>query len=286
MADENTKIDDDAVQHTREHDFRGGILKNGTDIQDGSSTYTDEDAQDAVGTILSSEFVYDDSTPEITLSNSSLAFSDSGDDNADGGDMYELPSAEDGVDLQDGLLKFSDNLNLAEIVDIDVTSTVQNGDSVGYAFNIDGSEYLRVHDTANGSGGTGNGAHVAVKDRLRPTAGNGELSIESTSSNPTQFPDGVNSGSPIEVGGNTIATGVVATGSVTLSSGSATVDTGVATSETATFQVALGPATDDADVAAEVRSDSGSANYEVDIVETQDTFVGNPTVEYDVIRVR
>jgi hypothetical protein len=78
----------------------------------------------------------------------------------------------------------------------------------------------------------------------------------------------------------------VESGSVTLSSGSATIDTGVATSNTATFTVALGPDTDDADISAEVRADSGSGNYEVDLVETQDTAVGNPTIEYDILRVR
>lgn len=79
---------------------------------------------------------------------------------------------------------------------------------------------------------------------------------------------------------------IVASGDVQLSSGSATVDTGVSESETATFHPALGPETNDADVAAEVRSDSGTGTYVVDIVETQDSSVGNPTVAYDIIRVR
>jgi hypothetical protein len=78
---------------------------------------------------------------------------------------------------------------------------------------------------------------------------------------------------------------VIASGSVTLSSGAATIDTGVATTTTATFSVFLGPATDDANLAAEVRSDSGSNNYEINLVET-DTSVGNPLVEYDVVRLR
>lgn len=78
---------------------------------------------------------------------------------------------------------------------------------------------------------------------------------------------------------------VIDSGSVTLSSGVATVDTGVPTSETATFGVFLGPATGDADVAADVRSDSGTQTYVIDIQET-DTSVGNPSVEYDVERRR
>ncbi|AFH21738.1 hypothetical protein OSG_eHP8_00100 [environmental Halophage eHP-8] len=92
------------------------------------------------------------------------------------------------------------------------------------------------------------------------------------------------SGGSLTISGNTVVTSVVASGSVTLSSGSATIDTGVSESTTATFMVALGPDTDDADVATDIRAASGG-NYEVDIQET-DTSVGNPTIRYDIIRVR
>lgn len=78
---------------------------------------------------------------------------------------------------------------------------------------------------------------------------------------------------------------IVASGAVALSSGVVSIDTGVASSETATFYVALGPDTQDAEVAADIRDDSGSSTYQVDIQET-DTSVGNPTVNYDVERVR
>jgi len=74
-------------------------------------------------------------------------------------------------------------------------------------------------------------------------------------------------------------------GSVTLSSGSATVDTGIPTSEVATFGLFLGPSTSDADVAGDIRADSGTGTYVIDIEET-DTSVGNPTVAFDVLRVR
>jgi hypothetical protein len=78
---------------------------------------------------------------------------------------------------------------------------------------------------------------------------------------------------------------VIASGTVTLSSGSATIDTGVATSNTATFTVYLGPTSNDADVAADIRADSGSGTFEVGIQET-DTSVGNPGVAYDIVRLR
>jgi hypothetical protein len=80
---------------------------------------------------------------------------------------------------------------------------------------------------------------------------------------------------------------IVATGSVSLSAGgSATVDTGVSASTTATFSVYLGPTntSQDADVAAEIRNDSGTGTYVIEIEET-DTSVG-PTVEYDLVRAR
>lgn len=90
----------------------------------------------------------------------------------------------------------------------------------------------------------------------------------------------------LKLGTDTVLTSVVASGTVALSNGQATIDTGISTgATTATFMIAAAPATDDADVAADVRADSGSGNYEVNIQET-DTGVGNPDVNYDIIRVR
>lgn len=88
----------------------------------------------------------------------------------------------------------------------------------------------------------------------------------------------------LTLGGQTALSDVVASGSATLSSGSAVVDTGVSSDTTSTYMVALGPTTDDAEVSADIRAASGG-NYEVEIQET-DTSVGNPTVEYDIVRVR
>ena len=88
----------------------------------------------------------------------------------------------------------------------------------------------------------------------------------------------------VETSGN-FDLNAAASGTATLTSGLTSIDTGVGTASTATFMVALGPATSDAEVAADVRADSGSGTYQVDIQET-DTSVGNPDVAYDVIRVR
>jgi len=94
----------------------------------------------------------------------------------------------------------------------------------------------------------------------------------------------VNTGQVTDSAGTPILGASVASGSVTLASGTATIDTGVGVGTTATFYVALGPDTDDADVAADIRAASGG-NYEVDIQET-DSSVGNPTINYDIVRVR
>lgn len=88
----------------------------------------------------------------------------------------------------------------------------------------------------------------------------------------------------LSLGSDTALISVVASGSVTLSSGSATVDTGISSGTTATFFPALGTISDDAEVAADISSPSGS-NHIVELEET-DTSVGNPSVEYDIIRVR
>lgn len=99
------------------------------------------------------------------------------------------------------------------------------------------------------------------------------------------FADGVDiSDNMVDNNGGTLIQENVASGSVQLSSGSATVDTGISESTTATFYVALGPDTDDSEVAASIDANS-SGNYEVHIDEIN-TSVGNPTVRYDIVRVR
>lgn len=77
-----------------------------------------------------------------------------------------------------------------------------------------------------------------------------------------------------------------ASGQVTLSSGLATVDTGLSITD-ATFYLALG--VDDPDADAKVTGrlfwDDSAGTYKIEIVE-DGTSVGNPTVNYDVLRVR
>jgi len=84
--------------------------------------------------------------------------------------------------------------------------------------------------------------------------------------------------------GNTIAQSVAATGEVTLSSREAVVDTGISTTD-ATFSLALGvddPGAD-AEVSGRLFWDDSAGTYKVRIVEQTSV---NPTVNYDVVRVR
>jgi len=90
----------------------------------------------------------------------------------------------------------------------------------------------------------------------------------------------------LDVGGSVVAQSVALSGQVTLSSGSATVDTGISAVD-ATFHVALGvddPGSD-VDVAARLFFDTSAGTYKINFVESS-TSVGNPTVNFDVVRVR
>ena len=79
---------------------------------------------------------------------------------------------------------------------------------------------------------------------------------------------------------------VAATGQVTLSGGVATVDTGLSATD-ATFVLGLGiddPAAN-CKVSGRLFWDDTAGTYKVEIVE-QETGVGNPTVNYDILRIR
>lgn len=247
MADDNTEIDDRKVQHTREHDFQGGLKKNGSDI--GGGSYTDEDAQDAVGTILTGDFTYNDSVPSIDLS-------------FDPATQTELNNHANTSDAHHA--KYTDEESQDAVGTI-LTSNFTYNDS---APEIDLSFDPATQTELDSHAGTSDAHHAKYTDEEAQDA------VGNNVGDGLSYDDG-----NAEVGLNVVASGVT-----TLSNGEATIDTGVTTAVTATFQPALGPASNDVDVAAEVRSASGG-NYEVDIVET-DTNVGNPTVEYDIIRVR
>lgn len=102
---------------------------------------------------------------------------------------------------------------------------------------------------------------------------------------PVEFSSDVNlATSSLSLSGSTALTSVAASGNVSLTSGSADIDLGISASN-ATFMLALGSDTNDAKVSGRVYLDSTTATYHVEIVENG-TSVGNPSVDYDVIRVK
>lgn len=85
---------------------------------------------------------------------------------------------------------------------------------------------------------------------------------------------------------NSISMDQAASGQVSLTSGTAVVDTGISATD-ATFQLAIGVDDPNADCKLTGRLfwDDSAGTYKVEIVE-DGTSVGNPTANYDVIRVR
>jgi len=167
-----------------------------------------------------------------------------------------------------------------------VTISVSNGTLNEVHIDVDPTSNNSVTIEHDGSSAASPGA-TALKigetnpdDASADTRANDDPALRGRSLNA----DDATVNNSLSLGTDTALTSVVASGSIQLSSGSATVDTRISESTTATFMVAFGPATDDADVAADIRAASGG-NYEVDVQET-DTSIGNPTVEYDIIRVR
>jgi len=89
-----------------------------------------------------------------------------------------------------------------------------------------------------------------------------------------------------QLGGNTLAQAIVDSGQVSLSSGSATVSTGI-TATDATFWPAIGvddPGADVTGLAAQLDFDTSTGEYLLTIKETDSS--QNPTVNYDIVRVR
>jgi len=159
----------------------------------------------------------------------------------------------------------------------DVAQAKANG-----GFDIDRRDALALLTGGALGGGAALGAVGSAAAAASTSDSDGN--VGTPSSRIDVFADGVNATQVEDDSGTVVLSTSVASGSVTLSSGSATVDTGVSESTTATFYVALGPDTDDAEVAASIDANSGG-NYEVHIDEVN-TSVGNPTVRYDIVRVR
>lgn len=158
-----------------------------------------------------------------------------------------------------------------------------NVTGLGLGADTDSDLWLAVDPTANDSVYIRHGSGLSV-----PTDPSVKLgTVDSSTGATTRANDlAPASFSGVDVDGDTALTAVAATGQVTLSSGSAVVDTAISVTD-ATFYLALGiddPAAD-AKVAGRLFWDDSAGTYKMEIVE-DGTSVGNPTVNYDVLRVR
>jgi hypothetical protein len=208
------------------------------------------------------------------------------------------PNPVDGYTLSDGeriLLKHQDDATENGIYDVvtatDPTTWVRSSDfdtteeanqgAFTYVENGSHSDESYVQLTKDPVLGTDPLEFSLFSRAGELTAGN-QLSKDGSTFNVSTDPqfNSVNDSS-----GNTMLGGVVATGTVMLSDGVATVDTTIdSTDSDATFMLALGLDDSNVEVAGGLHRD-GSGNYQVRIRET-DTDTGNPTVDYDVVRVR
>jgi len=150
-----------------------------------------------------------------------------------------------------------------------------------------------THSTTHESGGAD---EISVFDLAGTLAGQGLEVVSSSLQILSGIYDGTNivadvsnsltNSSKFEVGGSTLAQSVAASGQVSLSSGSATVSTGI-TATDATFYPAIGvddPGSDVTGLAAQLDFDTSTGEYKLTVKETDSS--QNPTVNYDIVRVR
>ena len=250
-----------------------------TDDGDGSvsvsvTKYTDEEARDAVGAILSNDFSYND----------------------DGGGVGSITMTPHASTSDAHHSKTTDMDDLTDVMGVTAFTedTAANRPAPGTEGRIFfESDTGRVLYDSGSSWVELGLSESQISLANLATKAHSDLSGIGSSDHHAKYTDeeaqdavgnNVGDGLSYDDANATVEMNVVATGSVTLSSGSATIDTGVSEATTATFQVAIGPTTDDSEITASIQANSGG-NYTVHFDEIN-TSVGNPTVEYDVIRVR
>jgi len=147
------------------------------------------------------------------------------------------------------------------------------------------AEIVTDHGALSGLGDDDHTIYL-LADGTRAMSGDLDMGGNDVTNASNVTASGTSEAGTFTVGGSTLAQSVVASGQTTLSSGEATVDTGISTTD-ATFSLALGVDDPNADVDLSGRLfwDDTAGTYQIQIVEAT-TSVGNPTANYDVIRVR
>ena len=166
--------------------------------------------------------------------------------------------------------------NLSDIspgVDVEDDGTVVVSDSTAINFVND-----NVTDDGDGTVTVDQQELIDLIDQAGSPTANGEIQLNGSNI------EAYSGGSARSL--SNLPLSVAATGQVTLSSGSAVVDTGLSATD-ATFYLALGVDDPNADtkISGRLFWDDSAGTYKIEIVET-DTSVGNPTANYDVVRVR
>lgn len=171
------------------------------------------------------------------------------------------------------------------------TTTVPNAGLTNSSVTVNAGNHL----SGGGAVSLGSSVTLDVQDDFLLTSGdvmNGHIDInghriEDVGLTAIDFDGNANIDIPngsLSIGGAPLAKEISMSGTYTLSGGTADIDTGVHDPD-ATFMLALGVDTDDAKVSGRIYRDSTDGHYHVELVE-DGTNVGNPDVDYDVIRVR
>ena len=138
---------------------------------DHHTRYSDEEAQDAVGTIMSGgtdlSVTYDDAGNSITVNHndtstqgnvSAAAGAAITDINLDGRGHTTSIST---TDFDGRYLSYPSDDALTQLVNVSSTSSATSGDTVGYTLDVDGITALEISGTADGSGGLSSGPFVS-----------------------------------------------------------------------------------------------------------------------------
>lgn len=291
-----------------------------------SSSYSDEDAQDAIGNIFDSSLNYSDSTPSMGIAAGGVGTQEISDLSvttakiaADAVTTAKLGSgAVTSTEISSGAVTNSEiaigTITDTEISSDAITNTEVAIDAIDTAQLVDAAvDAARIASSAVSSGKIASdaitSAKIAADAVVKSAIASGavdttqvatdaitQTEIAASAVGTAQLIDEdvqdivggmVDAGLSYNDSGNSVSLDQSGgSGQVTLSSGKAVVNTGISATD-ATFMLALGindPAAD-CKVTGRFFWDDSAGTYKIEIIE-DGTSVGNPTVNYDIVRVR